>query len=703
MINALNEKIEKTAELITEATNEEFLSKNTIEAINFEQKLERLENGTFKVGVVAPFSVGKSTFINSLLEFDLLSTSILVETAAITTVKYGEKSKVEINYRSGERLVLPKEEEPIEDIADLKQQLKMYTTINRNPDGEGVKVEEEIQSVNVYWPLDLCKNGTEIVDTPGLFAQYSGHNEITSEILMEINAVIFLIDPSTIGQANFMRVIKEYVENAKRSTIDGTGKHIFFAINKIDQHPDSEVTKAYEELFKMLEPIVEEPKVFKVSSYFGLIAGLYKQGYINIDDIRKDETIKFVDDDGFPVSGREIQKEDMEIIESVSQISQVKESLEQYFEEKNYYLIEEALSALKRACELELQENEETEYFLQDSLAGDRIEFKKKIEIIQEKFGENVREIKKELEREVEKRIRGGASKNSFSLLRELKKLTEKKIESLSNDWRRQVQKEWRINRFNLTSHNAEEIVGSFINYVDLTAETVKKTLIQEVFELLEKQMTKIIEDFEEKFMNLEKEFNELFYELLGMKLSGGTLFFAHQELINQVKEEINDKFKGNSAVYIQTGIDKKINKERSKAIKTVRSKGVLNFFKSWVGKGQYEEYLEEDKYLEGIEKVINLFIEEMYEEVQGDILSIDTELNNEAEILAENILKENVINNKISAYESWKQSQLEKLEENYQKSEAETNESLIELEVNKKLLNTYYSRVEDYYEEIMN
>ena len=127
MIELLTEKINRTKDLVLTAIEDSALSENTIKAMNFERSLQRLDEGTFKIAVVAPFSAGKSTFINSLLEFDLLSMSILVETAAITTIKYGKEPKIEIHYRNGGSMILPKENETIEDLNDLKWQLKKYT------------------------------------------------------------------------------------------------------------------------------------------------------------------------------------------------------------------------------------------------------------------------------------------------------------------------------------------------------------------------------------------------------------------------------------------------------------------------------------------------------------------------------------------------------------------------------------------------
>ena len=276
-----------------------------------------------------------------------------------------------------------------------------------------------------------------------------------------------------------MRVIAEYVENAKRSTLDGTGKHIFFAINKIDQHPESEVKKAYYELHEVLKNIIEEPKIFKVSSYFGMVAGLYKKGYLQIEDIRKDESIKFIDYEGYPVSGRNIQESDIETIKAISHIDEVKQGLGNYFEEKHHYLIEEVLSTLKRAYELELQELDETVQLLERSLTEDHKEFQEAIEILKTTFDTNIRSLRKELERYIHSNIYGGSNRHSASLLNKITQFTDKKIISSIGDWERTINKNWRADKFSLNRYNAQQKVEDFMNYVDISVETVRRLLIK--------------------------------------------------------------------------------------------------------------------------------------------------------------------------------------------------------------------------------
>ena len=74
--------------------------------------------------------------------------------------------------------------------AEMREYLRGITAVDRRrtntQSGESV---EDLVKVVVHWNLGLCRNGVEIIDTPGLFSRYEVH-EITQRILPS-NAVLF--------------------------------------------------------------------------------------------------------------------------------------------------------------------------------------------------------------------------------------------------------------------------------------------------------------------------------------------------------------------------------------------------------------------------------------------------------------------------------------------------------------------------------
>ena len=204
-----------------------------------DKKVNNLNNGEFKIALIAPFSAGKSTFINSLIGQDILSMEITAETSVITKVKYSDEIKLEITYRNDDRVeVIPAESEAAITSDELKGILQEKTTV------KGENTEDNIKEVKVYYPIEMCKDKVELVDTPGLFARHEKHAAITTNILPAVNAVIFMIDPESVGEQNFTEVIRNYVRNAKTSNMETGGKHIFFVINKIDKFTAEDIQKA---------------------------------------------------------------------------------------------------------------------------------------------------------------------------------------------------------------------------------------------------------------------------------------------------------------------------------------------------------------------------------------------------------------------------------------------------------------------------
>ena len=74
-------------------------------AQKFETLLEDIEQDTYTFVVVGEFSTGKSSFLNALIEQDILPTGVTPTTATINIVKYGEQDRITINKLDGTKLL----------------------------------------------------------------------------------------------------------------------------------------------------------------------------------------------------------------------------------------------------------------------------------------------------------------------------------------------------------------------------------------------------------------------------------------------------------------------------------------------------------------------------------------------------------------------------------------------------------------------
>lgn len=655
MIQATRLKFDETNKYIQYALQEADLSKEILESTDIKASLDRLNNGIFKIAVVAPFSAGKSTFINSLLGFDLLSTSILVETAAITTVKYSEVPRAEINYHDGSKIVIDGNQK---DLLNFKKEIKRYTAVNRQ-DNE-FEVETSINHVDVFWPIDLCESGVEIIDTPGLFAQYAKHSSITSKILSEVSAVIFIIDPTTVGEVNFMKVIRGYVENAKRTTIDNSEKHIFFAINKIDLYPESQVEDAYRELKKVLQDVVQIPKIFKVSSYFGFKTKMYEDGYITIDDLRKDENIRFVDEEGFPVSGRAIQESDISTIKRISNIQAVYESLGVYFEEKNGHLISEVFQKLNRAVELEIETLNKQLQLEEKNLIEERGELKEKADKLNVYFKDEIFSLKRKIEELIEEHLNDINSKKSIS--NKLRQLFHVDAQETVDETRREFNREWRKLKPTVTKNNVENVIEDYFNVIDIKIENTKQQYHQTSFNIIKKGISSTIQSCEEMIRDLEIDFKNHFED--AFKIEQSTLsFFNFNELIEELSQEIEKLFKGNSVFDIQDHlIDEELVNFRAQNTRTERKKGVFNYLKSLFGKEERITIFELEDFITDVSNSVNLALDSLEGELHQSLRLVHKHINNSLDSEIIDIINNQLIKDRLDQFGQWQANQLSSL-----------------------------------------
>ena len=169
---------------------------------------EKITENRFTILVVGQFKRGKTTFINALLDADLLPVAIIPLTSIITVVKYGEVLNMMVFFRDGSQ----KEIQPSE--------IAHYVTEKYNP-----KNEKNVRYVEVRYPSKYLKNGVEIVDTPGIASVHTRNTETTYNYLPHADAMIFLVSvdpPITQAEYHFLDDLKEYVSK------------IFFVQNKID-------------------------------------------------------------------------------------------------------------------------------------------------------------------------------------------------------------------------------------------------------------------------------------------------------------------------------------------------------------------------------------------------------------------------------------------------------------------------------------
>lgn len=177
--------------------------------------LTRLADDRFNLMLVGRFSRGKSTLINAILGHPYLPTGILPLTSVITTVRYGSRPQVVLNFRQSG---LPRE------IA--LSQLAEYVTQQSNPGNVKRVAYAEIQL-----PVELLRRGLFIVDSPGLGSSIVENTETTERFLPEADAFVLI--------TSYDSPLSEEEDRALRR-IRQTDPVLFVVVNKQDTVNPSE-------------------------------------------------------------------------------------------------------------------------------------------------------------------------------------------------------------------------------------------------------------------------------------------------------------------------------------------------------------------------------------------------------------------------------------------------------------------------------
>jgi len=182
-------------------------------------KLEtRVQADSFKVLVLGEFKRGKSTFINAMLGAEVLPAYAKPCTAIINEVKWGESKRALLHYiNSTDNGVKPASEIPIEQIEDYVVIKDNVSEIKENP----------YEKLELFWPLEICKDGVEIIDSPGL-NEYEIRQKVTTDYLATVDAVLFVLSCEVLCSQSEL----SFIDN---NLISMGHEDIFFVCNRINQ------------------------------------------------------------------------------------------------------------------------------------------------------------------------------------------------------------------------------------------------------------------------------------------------------------------------------------------------------------------------------------------------------------------------------------------------------------------------------------
>jgi GTPase Era involved in 16S rRNA processing len=189
--------------------------------------ITKLQSDNLKVFVIGPFNSGKSTFINALLGQPILPSAPTPATAVLCSVKYAEdKEKRAILFpkpgmgENGNDSPFEIKISNMNEISKVRKELSKYIMID--PTSE----TSRYQKMELYYPLALCENEIEIIDSVGL-EDPDNRDKVAKEYIPFVDVIIYCM-PSpqiyTMADRNVLALLKALKYES-----------IFFVMTKFDQ------------------------------------------------------------------------------------------------------------------------------------------------------------------------------------------------------------------------------------------------------------------------------------------------------------------------------------------------------------------------------------------------------------------------------------------------------------------------------------
>ena len=172
-----------------------------------------VESDTFKVLILGEFNTGKSTFINALLGQEILPSYATPATAIINEIKWGDEPQALLHFHE-------KNKDPLAIPVD---QLEDYVVIK--DDTEEIR-DSPYSHIELFWPIELCRNRVEVIDSPGL-NESEVREQVTLNYLRKVDAVIFVMTALRLGPSLHEQ------ETLKMLNASGHDE-LFFIINQFD-------------------------------------------------------------------------------------------------------------------------------------------------------------------------------------------------------------------------------------------------------------------------------------------------------------------------------------------------------------------------------------------------------------------------------------------------------------------------------------
>ncbi len=178
------------------------------------------EQAIYRIAITGPSRVGKSTLINSLLEYDISPVDMFQTTGVPINFLPGREERVHIFKNDGSTITDKLSEKNI----------RRYASQQENRDNT-----KDVKLVSVFLHNKTLERGVALYDIPGLDDPNDDIRSLTWMTAMQSNAVVYMIDASPFRNHGFI------FRSDFRSALSDLGSKldkVFLVLNKVDDlHP----------------------------------------------------------------------------------------------------------------------------------------------------------------------------------------------------------------------------------------------------------------------------------------------------------------------------------------------------------------------------------------------------------------------------------------------------------------------------------
>ncbi|MCC8073790.1 MAG: dynamin family protein [Clostridiales bacterium] len=216
---------------------------------SIDELAEQIRRKRYCVAVAGEFKRGKSSLLNALLGMPVLPMGIEPMTATLNRITYGVEPKAIVKKKNGDVINI--------EIDELGQYVTQATESSR-------RMAHTVKETVIEYPTQLCANGIEILDTPGL-NDTSEMSEITNEAMKSVQMIVFAVSatlPFSETEADWLAGVAS----------EDSPDYIMFAITYIDRIRQRE----RERLLNYIRESISEKVIASAAKMYGSNLGRMK-------------------------------------------------------------------------------------------------------------------------------------------------------------------------------------------------------------------------------------------------------------------------------------------------------------------------------------------------------------------------------------------------------------------------------------------